>query len=139
MGNPLDDAMRQLDSNQRAAAEWSRTQEAERERTRAAYRELIRDFLARMNAAGNPGAETVSFSLRRFKTVRIDGWRLRHNRNAEAWGTVFLTTDGRIDDFRSSQLPVPVSEYDFALWHVGSFKDLSLSMAEFLRRHVTGP
>jgi hypothetical protein len=134
--SPLDDAMHELDSKERAAAEWTRTQETERDRTRAAYRELTCDFLARMNAAGNPGTETISYTLRRFKTIRSQGWRLQYDRGSEVRRAIFLTTDGRIDSF-NGQPPTSASEFDFAMWGDGSFKDLSLSMAELLRRYVS--
>ena len=54
MNSPLDDAMRELGRNRRIAAGQASAEEIERERTRNSYRELIRDFLSRMNRLGNP-------------------------------------------------------------------------------------
>ena len=141
MSSPLDDAMHKWDLQQRSAAESARRSEAESEKTRAAYRELIRDFLARMNNLGNRGTETITYKVGTFKTVRLQIWRLLYDRPSSGSSRyLLLTTDGCIWD---GYPPTPVSKFDFARMdsHFGmystsnSFETLSMSMAEVLRRY----
>jgi hypothetical protein len=135
VNSPLDDAMRELGRNRRIAAGQASAEEIERERTRNSYRELIRDFLSRMNRLGNPGTESLSYSVGRFRSQRFEGWRLLLDRIGERPERAFLTTDGRLALMAGGRVPVPAAEVDFAMWGQGYFKDFSLSMAEILTRY----
>lgn len=134
MANPLDHAMGKVDREQRLEAERRQRALDDEASRRHAFNDLMADFLARMNAVGNPGV--VEVKQGRFKKIRA--WYLMTRGDGDGQTFLMVTTDGLVPHDawvggRHDISLVPYTEWGTVLDKYGLDR-VTESMAELLLR-----
>lgn len=106
----LDDALREHDQQQAREAARAARDRAEFDRRHVELVELVNDFVARMNAAGNPGTHWESVEGRILKR-RTPGWVIQYG-SSDAHRALPIRIDGRVPhrDRRKLGVYAPIEE-----------------------------
>jgi hypothetical protein len=131
MGNPLDDALHQVDlAQQHRLQQQAAAQHSVEERGRR-LQALVDDFLKRMHTAGDPGTD---FEMRDGIFRKVRGWTF-HYIAGESRLALVLRVDGLVPhaDYRSVRYVRPA---DSGLnLNEETLKKIAFSMAEVLRQY----